>query len=642
MQLSPLHKRYFLATSLFLAFSYIIAQPQLLLDSLQANLQAAPARSTEKAKALLSLSDFYRSNAPVESIFYAKELLKLAKVIKSDEYIYLGHMATGVAYAIEGISIDKALQHFLDGLELANTKTGDDWTLRQIKANINIAGIHYTNGNIPKALDYSYIYVQKLEAIQDSSTLAASYETVALMHQKAENWDSVFHYLDKAIMLYQHTRQQHRLMEARLIEAEVRSSMGAHEAALSIFTELLSQAQAYKDSTLLVDLYPSLSNAYLKSGDVENAKYYVFLGLDALNGRSLTSKEAEHYNTLYNIFYTTQQFDSALFYFQAYAEAKEKMLNEEKAKAAEEMEARFQLKERGRENERLKATVKAKNFQNALLLLSSLLFLCLMLAIVFFYSRLRKRKAELESLNLEVFEINTQLLSLINEKKHMVSLIAHDIRNPLSLIQLNTHTLAAEDSSLKATERDKMLEEIEAATAAIDQASLKIMEIENNSEEAVVIQTSNFDLTPELLNARKEFLPYANSKNIELNLELPDDKYFIKGDPFLFKHIISNLISNAIKYSARGSKVTLALKNTNEDISISIADQGPGLPIEDQEKIFLQGATTPNAPTAGERKLGKGLYLTRRYVEAMNGIIKVNSTVGEGTVFTILFPKVGN
>jgi len=625
---------------LLLVFAYALqAQPALKIDSLQQQLRSAPAQSTEKAKVLLDISAFYRSTDPVESIAYAEKLLELAQRMDSKEYIYLGHMATGAGYAIEGSSIEKALEHFLAGSEIADRQPGQEWQLRQIKAMMNVAGVHYTNDDIPQALSYSYEYVRQLEEVKDTATLAASYETLALMHKTAQTWDSVYYYINKAKTLYEITGQKHRLLEVKLIEGQALKSNGNYSAALDVFTQLHDEAAIQKDTVTLMNLYPSLSDMYLLLDQVDSAKYYALTGLNMISGRSLTSQEAAYYIALSDIFSTTEQYDSALYYFKAYAEAKEKKLNTEKVNAVQEMEARYQVKQRMQENNRLKATIEAEKARNVLLLTSSTLFLVLIIAIVLFYARLRKRKIELERLNQEVFQINSQLLSLINEKKHMVSLIAHDIRNPLSLIQLNTHALADDSASFTAAERDEMLNEIEAATNAIDHASVKIMEIENKSEQQIPIQTDNFDVTPPLLNAQKEFLAYAKSKNIKLRFELSNKKYFIQGDPFLFRHIVSNFVSNALKYSPHGTEVKVALEEVKDKVAIKVIDQGPGLAEDDQQKIFQKGTTANSKPTAGERQLGEGLYLTKRYIEAMNGQVEVQSQLGKGTIFTLFFPK---
>lgn len=609
-------------------------------DSLLSILDASPDFSEERADALFALSEYYRNLSPLESAYYAEKLLELGKAINDPQRIYLGHMATGVGYVIEGSQVDKALEHFILAMEHSNAQTGRDWEIRSIKAAINVAGLHWQSEEIDEALSYSYDYIPKLKRLKDTFTLASSYEGLALMHQQNESWDSVFHYLHLARYLYKNIGASDRLAAIKSIQGEALVNIGDYPAALDTFYNLLQKSELTKDTLRLMDALHSLADVNLELGYISKAKQYAYKGLALSTQNKLPIRQQDYYRTLYEIFHNTNQLDSALHYYQALTNTRNILFNEEKTRAVQEMEVRYKAKQKTQENERLKETVQAKNTQNFYLIAISILFFLLLLTIVFFYQRLRKRQAELEALNLEVYKINSQLMGLMNEKKHMVSLIAHDIRNPLSLIQLNTHALAKE-GMLNEEERKEVLQEIEKATNDIDQASIKIMEIENKSEVSLQIQNDTFDVIPALQDAQREFSSYANSKNIKLRFHLPEqNSHLIKGDPFLFRHIMANFISNALKYSPHNSEVIIGLQTVNDQLVIDIKDQGPGLNTQEQGEIFKQGTTSSNVPTAGERALGEGLYLTKRYVEAMNGHIELESKKGEGSIFKVVFPKV--
>jgi signal transduction histidine kinase len=627
-----------LFTLVFLALSNNVSSQQE--DSLILLLDQSDANSIERAELLSELSQLYTKTSPEQAIYYAEQLLSLSKVLNIPKYQFRAHMNIGVGHAVGGNAVDKALQQFIQALDIAKQYDDEEWELRQVRATMNIVGVHFMNENNQQALKYSYTYVDQLEKLQDTSTLAASYEILALLHQTTETWDSVYHYLEKAKSLYAQVNDRKGLAQVRIIEGEVYSSIEDYPRALEIFNQVLLEAVQHQDTALLTNLCPELSDVYLKLGEVDNAMLYAHKGLKLVQDRSLYQQESKYYKVLHDIFTYTTQYDSALYYYRAYAEARETVLNEEKSRAVQEMEARFQVKQNIQENQRLKETVRVQTTQNTLLLISVILFLILLITSFIYYTRVKKQKTALEELNLEVFHANSQLLSLMNEKKHMVNLIAHDIRNPLSLIQLNTHALTQKDQ-FSALEQQQILKEIEQATNDIDQASLKIMEIENKSAGGITIQKDTFDISRPLNDAKQEFHSYASSKEIQLRFQIPQNgDYYIVGDPFLFRHIMANFISNALKYSPYGTEVDVQVHDHNQQVAISVIDQGPGLKLEDQQRIFQQGTTTELQPTAGERSLGEGLYLTKRYVEAMNGKIVVDSEPGKGSRFTVLFPKV--
>jgi len=103
--------------------------------------------------------------------------------------------------------------------------------------------------------------------------------------------------------------------------------------------------------------------------------------------------------------------------------------------------------------------------------------------------------------------------------------------------------------------------------------------------------------------------------------------------------VIDNLLSNAIKYSQAGTDISLRLCPENDKIVVSIADQGPGIPEEEQEKLFNVFGKTSVRPASGkERSTGLGLLIVKKIIEAHGGIVWVQSEPGKGTEFFFSLP----
>ena len=107
-------------------------------------------------------------------------------------------------------------------------------------------------------------------------------------------------------------------------------------------------------------------------------------------------------------------------------------------------------------------------------------------------------------------------------------------------------------------------------------------------------------------------------------------------DVNLMRHAVSNLLTNAVKYSQPGSEVVLELSYGSEQITIQVRDQGIGIPEEDQEKLFQPFYRARNVGTVGGT--GLGLAIVKQAVDAHGGRISVASTVGKGTTFIVTFP----
>jgi len=130
----------------------------------------------------------------------------------------------------------------------------------------------------------------------------------------------------------------------------------------------------------------------------------------------------------------------------------------------------------------------------------------------------------------------------------------------------------------------------------------------------------------------------AQSKNISLNLALPQPSLMIKVDPHLLEQVLTNLLSNAIKFSEQGQAIILDATLEEDHVTVRVVDQGPGISTEDQRKLFdkfFQGDTAAKRAGVGS---GLGIYIAKKIVEAHGGQIYVESEIGKGTTFSFTIP----
>ncbi len=610
------------------------------MDSLLHALEQTPEPGRERAELLAAISLAFRELAPEAAIRYGQELISLAGTLNAAELVWQGHMVTGVAYASKGDDFDGALRHFIDALDMAKQYDTKEWKLRQVKSRINIAGVHWATDNIERALEYTRENIRQLENMEEPLTLADAYRSLALMHRSAQQFDSTFIYLNRAIGIYREIEAETPLSFSRMTLAHTYEQSGKHALALRTFREVLPKAYENKDTILLMDITVGMAQSFASLSRADSALHYARMVVRLAEQKKLLPYQIDGYEALANAFALAGQADSALYYQRGHSRLLERKYDEDQATALQELEVAYQAREKARENELLRKQYNTIDYQNGLLIVSTILLLILLLTAAAFYYRLIQRKKELEKLNQEVVSINGKLKAIMNEKQHMALLIAHDIRNPLSLIQFDAHALA-NSAVITEEERHQMLAEIEQATKEIDKATLRIMEIENRFEEQLSIQNITFDLLPALKDSIRNFTPLARRKSIQLLLHSPQNEAFIQADPKLARHIIDNLLSNAVKYSPQHSKIEVSLAKEKKFIRVAVKDEGQGLPAEEQRLVFERGQRLSPQPTAGEASRGEGLYLTRRYAEAMGGKVAVSSEPGEGSVFTVAFPKAG-
>jgi signal transduction histidine kinase len=130
----------------------------------------------------------------------------------------------------------------------------------------------------------------------------------------------------------------------------------------------------------------------------------------------------------------------------------------------------------------------------------------------------------------------------------------------------------------------------------------------------------------------------ARHEDLDFQVELSDAVTQIHVDKELLRVAINNLISNAIKYNRNGGRIVLSLRESDETISIEVRDTGVGIAPEEQEQIFDKFFRLPGAEAGPRSGHGLGLALAKQIVELHGGEIRVESTVGEGSQFTIVLP----
>jgi PAS domain S-box-containing protein len=228
----------------------------------------------------------------------------------------------------------------------------------------------------------------------------------------------------------------------------------------------------------------------------------------------------------------------------------------------------------------------------------------------------------------------------LNElKSQFISTVSHEFRTPLTSIY----------SSIELIERygykwdnDKKVDHYTRIKKSIDHLTKMLEEILqlNHTEsgrlnfQPVLIDLNKFCNT--VLNDLKPLLLKEHMLNY--NFGLPDKNYSI--DPNILRVILTNLISNAIKYSPKGGNIDLDISPENNNIQFTIKDEGMGISKEDMGKLFVPFYRTDDASTIPGS--GLGLSIAKNYIELHNGRLKVESFLGKGSTFSLLLPKILN
>lgn len=235
---------------------------------------------------------------------------------------------------------------------------------------------------------------------------------------------------------------------------------------------------------------------------------------------------------------------------------------------------------------------------------------------------------------LEIEQMNARLRQLDAEKNFFLGMAAHDLRNPIGNIQTLAQLLTDETSSrLNADEQTYL--------AMITQASKSMIELLNNILDITRIESGQacthceeLNLSGLLQECISTHKTAADSKEIHLSYSLRSEHLRIKANRTQFLQILSNLVSNAIKYSHRKTAVEITAETTlSGEITVKVIDQGQGIPANEHHKLFQPFVRTSVTATSGESSNGLGLSIVKRLVEGQGGRLWVESREGAGSTF---------
>lgn len=228
--------------------------------------------------------------------------------------------------------------------------------------------------------------------------------------------------------------------------------------------------------------------------------------------------------------------------------------------------------------------------------------------------------------------VNGELREMNERQKQFLGIAAHDLRNPLSTIAMAAEMLEDEGDPGEIRQTARMIREESLGMSSLVGRFLDIAALETGKVKAECVRVPLSDMADRVLVRHRE---RARSKGIELANLVAHPGDAVMADPKLVQEILDNLISNAIKFSFPGSRVTLRLEARGAKLVCSVEDQGPGLSAGDREKLFGRYAVLSAKPTGGEKSTGLGLFIVRQLVELQGGRIWVDSEPGHGAAFRI-------
>jgi signal transduction histidine kinase len=254
------------------------------------------------------------------------------------------------------------------------------------------------------------------------------------------------------------------------------------------------------------------------------------------------------------------------------------------------------------------------------------------------YDELSRLNNELVTAQRELAKKNAELGRLNDQKNQLLGMAAHDLRNPLSAILTLSEFLLDQKLHVTGDEQEEFIRRIRSSSEFM-------LRLVNDLLDISKIEAGRLDLDLEATDLRAIIEDnvalnriLADKRQVRLSLVQDEDIPRLMLDPAKIEQVLNNLIVNAIKFSPSGGAVEVRLNKGENDVTISVSDQGPGIPEEEFHKLFNPFEKTSAKSASKEKGTGLGLAIVKKIVSGHQGKIRVESQVGKGSTFHVTLP----
>ncbi len=222
----------------------------------------------------------------------------------------------------------------------------------------------------------------------------------------------------------------------------------------------------------------------------------------------------------------------------------------------------------------------------------------------------------------------------VRDKNHFLAAASHDLRQPLHASGLLLGVLR---DHVNGKEGEDLLDKITRSTEALNHLFNSLLDVSRLDAGVVEVHPRHIRMVEFSRSLESEYRLQAEEKSVSFNLECGE--IVVYADPVLLDRVLSNLITNAITYTERGSVSIRCHQQSNEYVAIQVSDTGVGIPEKESSQIFSEYYQINNPERDRSKGLGLGLAIVKRLCTLMDINIDLSSSLGQGTTFTLAVPS---
>src|SRR6266487_2520054 len=620
-----------------------------------------------RVNALIYLSYLYQTNNLKNSEYYAKEGLQMTNKVNNDLLTCAALSQLGSVYTWERKTTE-ALSTYFRQHEIALKINAGYWLQ---KAYIGIGYVYEMESEWGKALGYTLQALHYAEKSSNPSDKASAYNHLGAEYLGLNNDKLAEDFLRKAGILFKRINNLDQLGDCEISLGKVFVARANYDAAehhfnyaLSLFTKLdepyqiayacqhiadmyvkrgmYKQAQEYFTKTILNYNKNDISEAdyalaELGLGTVawaqknyDKASKIFHGGFIKIKNAGITEPQLKYLTYMAKTDSAMGNYKEALEHMQNYALLYDSVYNDGKTKATQRMLVEFDVQRNEKENEQLKLQ---NNLQRQEMTIFAITGIALLIAGAFLALLYKQKTTALISVKemQHATEIKKNELAIINAvKDKLISMIAHDVRSPLTSLQNTLHL--TRQKILDAEEFDKlssMLDhDIRHLITMLDNTLLWARE----QIQAIKVKKVSFDLHAIAEDVKALYNQSIHNKELKVqNLIQPSTE--VISDKEIIHVVLRNLLSNAIKFTKPGAQIEIKTEQKNDDMLVTVKDEGTGISKDIMDKINKKEFISTRG-TNNEKGTGLGLMFSFDLLSKLGEDLYINTETGKGTAIT--------
>ncbi len=597
----------------------------LAVDSL--NKQLEKAKDINRSQILLSLSKIYVFHDADKSMQYAFKSLQIAQEFHDEKMEAEAFHELGIISYFQG-NYDNSKTYLNRALAIFK-KRKDTTKVYTVYGNMGV--YYYLNQNNDSALFYFKKTMRYFIRANQMIPLANSYNNIGLVYLNKEEYDNALYYYKKSLTIKEQVGDSigigHTLGNIGLIYLNQDNPLKAIEYINKSFA-IACKVHDFKNAAISS---MNIAQAFDKMNFPDSAIQYYERSLAFARYIHSIPEELNTSEAFADFFEKKQILDSAIVYYKLANILKDSIKNEEFHNKITKSIASYEQKLQEMKVQR------QRNIKYWLFVTIGLGFIIIII-LLRQYRIQQKQNRQLKVLNQKIMVSETKFRQLNHTKDKLFSIIAHDLKNPfIALLSISKALIKAEDMTQK--EQKEYISKMFISLKSLNELLENLLSWARSQLNKVEYYPEFF-MPKDVINHSINNLDLLIAqKNITIDLNFPE-KTEIYADKTLFRIVVENLLSNALKFSRKDAIVEIYGKEDSNEMLIYVKDYGVGMTEEIKNNLFKFKYLTSAIGTEGERGTGLGVYICKEFVEKNNGKIWVESQEGKGTTFIFTVPKI--